>query len=604
MKNFKFIFTVLLLGLFAATYAQTEVTDILEPEKELSGFQFSVRGGYDFPSYTTKAAAAPIATREYLTGPFIDYKGGFMAGLSVDYYFSWIGLGVDFDYIRNKPKNTYPTNLYDPYEYKMTKFQTVEENINRIFYGIGPDFKFLEGPKTDFEFKLRAGLASIKGGRTEFSGQAEEAQAHPLMLLNYHEGFDLKNVFTGKASLQFNYMFSPNVGFSIGGYYMHHFKTEESFNSALGMAYGNMIPHDLFNDDGSYMVYDPSDEPMAKRDKIDAKINSFGVFGGLVFRLNKPAPKPEEPEKPVYDIVVGTKDAKDDQMLPGVNVQLVDSKKNVVQTGITGADGTYTFTNVDKGNYTIKGSYNGKDLSEATVQKSEFDNYINTNGIYKEIILPDNRNQVQGKVVDCETGEAIANAEIIVTNTKTSATENYRSDSNGAFSFYGDDDTIYTLRPKKSDYMAQGSITVNTNDYNKDKSPIIQVQLCMDKVSCNDAIVLKNILYDLDKSFIREDAKPELDRLVQFMKDNPEVVVELSSHTDSRASDAYNEKLSQRRAQAAVDYLISKGISANRLIAKGYGESRLLNRCSDGVKCSEEEHQLNRRTEMKVICPK
>ena len=64
MKNFKFIFTVLLLGLFAATYAQTEVTDILEPEKELSGFQFSVRGGYDFPSYTTKAAAAPSVLRE------------------------------------------------------------------------------------------------------------------------------------------------------------------------------------------------------------------------------------------------------------------------------------------------------------------------------------------------------------------------------------------------------------------------------------------------------------------------------------------------------------------------------------------------------------
>ena len=125
----------------------------------------------------------------------------------------------------------------------------------------------------------------------------------------------------------------------------------------------------------------------------------------------------------------------------------------------------------------------------------------------------------------------------------------------------------------------------------------------MDKAGCNDAIVLKVILYDLDKSFIREDAKPELDRLVQFMKDNSEVKVELSSHTDSRGSDAYNMKLSQRRAQAAVDYIISQGISKSKLIAKGYGETKLLNKCLNGVACTEAEHQINRRTEMKVICP-
>lgn len=147
------------------------------------------------------------------------------------------------------------------------------------------------------------------------------------------------------------------------------------------------------------------------------------------------------------------------------------------------------------------------------------------------------------------------------------------------------------------------TVQLSTSDYDRSKSAYIQLQICMEKVDCNQAIVLKNILYDLNKSFIREDAKPELNRLVQFMKDNPEVKVELSSHTDSRASDAYNMKLSQRRAQAAVDYIVSEGIAKSRLIAKGYGERQLLNGCKDGVKCTEEEHQLNRRTEMKVICP-
>ncbi len=103
------------------------------------------------------------------------------------------------------------------------------------------------------------------------------------------------------------------------------------------------------------------------------------------------------------------------------------------------------------------------------------------------------------------------------------------------------------------------------------------------------------------KQVIRPDAYPELNRLVQFLKDNPEVRVELSSHTDSRASAEYNLKLSQQRADAAKKYIVSKGIAPSRIISIGYGETRLLNRCADGVECSEEEHQLNRRTEIKMI---
>lgn len=80
--------------------------------------------------------------------------------------------------------------------------------------------------------------------------------------------------------------------------------------------------------------------------------------------------------------------------------------------------------------------------------------------------------------------------------------------------------------------------------------------------------------------------------------------VELGSHTDSRGSDSYNQKLSQNRAQSAVDYITSRGISSARISAKGYGESVLLNKCADGVPCSDQEQQVNRRTEFKVICPK
>ena len=98
--------------------------------------------------------------------------------------------------------------------------------------------------------------------------------------------------------------------------------------------------------------------------------------------------------------------------------------------------------------------------------------------------------------------------------------------------------------------------------------------LVLDKIVMNKAILLDNIYYDLDKSDIRPDAAVELNKLVVIMRDNPSISIELSSHTDDRASVDYNQDLSQRRAESAVSYIIDKGINENRIIAKGYGESQ------------------------------
>jgi len=112
--------------------------------------------------------------------------------------------------------------------------------------------------------------------------------------------------------------------------------------------------------------------------------------------------------------------------------------------------------------------------------------------------------------------------------------------------------------------------------------------------------VLDNVLYDYNKWQIRPDAKPSLDSLISILKKYP-IQVELGSYTDSRGKAKYNYRLSQLRAESTVRYVVNHGIDAGRIKAKGYGESHLLNRCSDGVNCSEEEHQLNRRTEITVI---
>ena len=113
--------------------------------------------------------------------------------------------------------------------------------------------------------------------------------------------------------------------------------------------------------------------------------------------------------------------------------------------------------------------------------------------------------------------------------------------------------------------------------------------------------VLEDVYYDFDKYYIRPDAAVELDEVVALMQQYRSMKIELGSHTDARGSRQYNQRLSQNRANAAVEYIISRGIDPQRIIAKGYGESKVINQCIDGVKCTEEEHQQNRRTEIRIL---
>jgi outer membrane protein OmpA-like peptidoglycan-associated protein len=161
-------------------------------------------------------------------------------------------------------------------------------------------------------------------------------------------------------------------------------------------------------------------------------------------------------------------------------------------------------------------------------------------------------------------------------------------------------ETDYQILFSKSDfltkrvyYSTKGRDTgyVNINEF-------IDVEL--QKLELGAIIEIPNIYYDLAKWNIRPDAALELDKVVQFLADNPAIKIELGSHTDSRGSDLSNQVLSQKRAQSAVDYIVIKGIDIKRITAKGYGESILKNKCANGVNCTEEEHQQNRRTEIKV----
>jgi outer membrane protein OmpA-like peptidoglycan-associated protein len=130
---------------------------------------------------------------------------------------------------------------------------------------------------------------------------------------------------------------------------------------------------------------------------------------------------------------------------------------------------------------------------------------------------------------------------------------------------------------------------------------VIKDTLWVEKVVVQQKFVMENIYYDFDKWDILPESEIELDKLVKVMNDNPSWKVELGSHTDCRGSDSYNEVLSQKRSESAVTYIVEQGISKNRIVAKGYGESQLVNECDDGVDCTDEQHRKNRRTEFKIL---
>jgi outer membrane protein OmpA-like peptidoglycan-associated protein len=130
--------------------------------------------------------------------------------------------------------------------------------------------------------------------------------------------------------------------------------------------------------------------------------------------------------------------------------------------------------------------------------------------------------------------------------------------------------------------------------------PWLQVLQMKAKAQKDSMLIIENIYYDYNDFKILPAAEITLEKVVTVMKIDPSITIEISSHTDARSSSEYNQKLSQKRAQAVVDYLVRRGVDRARLKPVGYGETKLLNRCLDNVECSEEEHAKNRRTEFKI----
>lgn len=218
---------------------------------------------------------------------------------------------------------------------------------------------------------------------------------------------------------------------------------------------------------------------------------------------------------------------------------------------------------------------------------------------YNDIQLGNSEMTVTGIVVNKENRQAIRDAFVYLTNKGTYEKTNIITAVDGKFGFKLTPESDYTLRVEKDGYFAR---TVEFSTRNKRPGYEVALdQFEMEAIKLNQTVEIPNIYYDLGKADIRPDAAFELDKLIKLMKENASLIIELGSHTDARGSAKSNEKLSQRRAEAAVAYIVSKGIAPYRITAKGFGESQLKNRCADGVNCTEQEHERNRRTEFKVI---
>jgi outer membrane protein OmpA-like peptidoglycan-associated protein len=207
--------------------------------------------------------------------------------------------------------------------------------------------------------------------------------------------------------------------------------------------------------------------------------------------------------------------------------------------------------------------------------------------------------EITGVVRSESSGEPIPGATVELRTQDGDVVESTTANSSdGTYTFYkAICDSTYVIVGMNKGYLNDEQ-TVNTaNDVDTNA---VRLDLNLPDQFVSNKININTIYFDFDKFNIRPDAAKELDKVVQVMKEYPELLIEAGSHTDSRGKDKYNMKLSERRAKSTVDYIVSKGIDASRITFQGYGETELVNKCSNDVKCTDDEHQLNRRTEFKI----
>ena len=207
-------------------------------------------------------------------------------------------------------------------------------------------------------------------------------------------------------------------------------------------------------------------------------------------------------------------------------------------------------------------------------------------------------------ITDKETSKVVPDTKLSLFDEKFQLLKEGVSDANGNHSFEVLCGKTYFVRAEKQAYETkEGTVNINKTSGKSELNLAIEKRIKPIGIGSDLAKTLgiPMIYFDLDKSFIRKDAAFELAKVLAVMQEYPKMKIDIRSHTDSRQTAQYNEDLSERRAKSTRAWLIKNGAEASRLTAKGYGETQLINKCYDGVSCTEEEHQANRRSEFIII---
>ncbi len=228
--------------------------------------------------------------------------------------------------------------------------------------------------------------------------------------------------------------------------------------------------------------------------------------------------------------------------------------------------------------------------------------YTLIDNVAKPLVVDNCEQILKGYITNIRTQERIANVNITLHDEAGTQLSQTVSKINGdyEFNFKPNCDKRYEIRVEKTGYDPNNKMFVTSSISQETVVPLDMKTIDELIVEDNGLLKIKVgiIFFNTDKDYIRPDAAVELNKIVNLMSQQPDIKIRIESHTDSRARDAYNLDLSQRRANSTRDYLINQGIAANRIInAKGFGETRLMNNCYNGVKCEEAQHQLNRRSE-------
>jgi len=318
------------------------------------------------------------------------------------------------------------------------------------------------------------------------------------------------------------------------------------------------------------------------------------------------------PFQPKFYTVKGCAKTQNEEVIPNTSVKLINTDTDETVIKLLSNSGCYTFENISKGKYRIEASKpEWKKISDFEFKTKDYDQVNVENA---DVYLEAPKCTLLGTTVDARSGEVLSGVSVVIKDKRTAGIERlYTTDAKGQFV-----DPLnnipcpgglldYEIFLERDGYFPK---TIDFKHAIINPGVVDLSSFLGGPIPMSDAgnfCQINTILYDLNKSSIRVDAAVELDKLVQCMKDNPGIVIEIGSHTDCRATVAYNLELSNRRAKKVRAYVIRKGIAANRINGVGYGESRLLNDCSSELNSnsncsgSEELHQTNRRTEFKIV---